>query len=311
MRKQKKRVEVTFLVYDDQFGYFGDAKNEVYLHQQPKVLNIFPVVGDPEFLVREALKRDLSKVEKIRFDPVNVCNLACVFCTTDLKVKHAQISPDSLQSILHRISQTCHRISCGCGYEPLMAKNIEEYIQTIKKVVNGEFLIKPKVNMVTNGLLLGQRNLDSFIEYLDWIHISVHSHKKENFEKIERRANFDTLVSNIKNIRKKYTDLNIHIEFVVNQENKEDVEEFTHWAFEELQVDSINLRRINVASFHPKSYLADSLIAKKSIGLSDEEWSTIYRKISESWPNKLSHAPSFSSHEQQLAKCAMTNVIEL
>ena len=93
----------------------------------------------------------------------------------------------------------------------------------------------------------------TFIEYLDWIHISVHSHKKENFEKIERRANFDTLVSNIKNIRKKYTDLNIHIEFVVNQENKEDVEEFTHWAFEELQVDSINLRRINVASFYPRS----------------------------------------------------------
>lgn len=118
-------------------------------------------------------------------------------------MKHAQISPDIIEAILRRISQTCVRISVGCVYEPLMAKNIEEYIQTIKKVVNNEFPIKPKVNMVTNGLLLGQRNLDSFMEYLDWIHISVHSHRKENFEKIERRANFDTLVSNIKNIRKK------------------------------------------------------------------------------------------------------------
>ena len=281
------------------------------MHPQPKILNIFPVVGDPEFLVREALKRDLSKVEKIRFDPVNVCNLACIFCTTDLKVKHAQISPDSLQSILHRISQTCHRISCGCGYEPLMAKNIEEYIQTIKKVVNDEFLIKPKVNMVTNGLLLGQRNLDSFIEYLDWIHISVHSHRKENFEKIEEKANFNTLVSNIKNIRKKYMDLNIHIEFVVNQENKEDVEEFPHWAFEELQVDSINLRRVAVESYHSRSYLADSVIAERSLGLSDEEWHIISRKISESWPNELSHVPSFTSHDQQLKKSAVTDVIEL
>ena len=102
----------------------------------------------------------------------------------------------------------CHRISCGCGYEPLMAKNIDEYIQTIKKVVNDEFPLKPKVNMVTNGMLLGQRNLDS-LEYLDWVHISVHSHRKENFERIEKGANFDTLVSNIKNLRKKYTDLNI------------------------------------------------------------------------------------------------------
>ena len=77
--------------------------------------------------------------------------------------------------------------------------------------------------MVTNGLLLGKRNLDSFIEYLDWIHISVHSHRKEIFEKIERRASFDTLVSNIKNIRKNYADLNIHIEFVVNQDAPDEV----------------------------------------------------------------------------------------
>jgi len=310
MRKQNKRAEVV-PVYDDQFGYLGDAKNEAYLHPQPKVLNIFPVEGDPEFLVREALKRDLSKVEKIRFDPVNICNLACIFCTTDLKVKHAQISPDSLGSILHRISQTCHRISCGCGYEPLMAKNIEEYIQTINKVVSDEFPIKPKVNMVTNGLLLGQRDLDSFVEYLDWIHISVHSHRKENFERIERGVNFDTLVASIKNIRKKYVDLHIHIVFVVNQENKEDVEEFTHWAFEELQVDSINIKRVAVASFHPRSYLADSVTAENSLGVSDEEWRAISRKISESWPNKLAHGPAFSSHDQMLTKSAMTDFIEL
>ena len=128
MRKRKKRAEVV-QVFEDQFGYLGDAKNSAYLHPQPKILNIFPVAGDPEFLVREALKRDLSKVEKIRLDPVNVCNLSCIFCTTDLKEKHSQISPDSLQPIFERVSQTCHRISCGCGYEPLMARNIEEYLQ--------------------------------------------------------------------------------------------------------------------------------------------------------------------------------------
>jgi molybdenum cofactor biosynthesis enzyme MoaA len=311
MRKQNKRVETASPVNEDQFGYLGDAKNEIYFHPQPKVLNIFPVAGDPEFLVREVLKRDLSKVEKIRFDPVNVCNLACIFCTSDLKTKHAQISPDSLQSILHRVSQTCLRIYCGCGYEPLMAKNIEEYIQTIRKVVSDEFPIKPKINMVTNGLLLGQRNLDSFIECLDWIHISVHSHRKEKFEKIEKRANFDNLVSNIKKIRKKYTNLNIHFEFVVNQVNKEDVEEYIHWAFKELQVDSINLKRIAVVSFHHKSYLADSVNAGSSLGLSDEEWHTISRKISKSWPNKLSNVPAFSSHDQMLTKSAMTDVIEL
>ena len=61
--------------------------------------------------------------------------------------------------------------------------------------------------------------------------------------------------------------------------NLEDVEEFVHWAFEELQVDSINLRRVAVEAFHPRSYLADSVIAERSLGLSDEEWHIISRKI--------------------------------
>ena len=38
---------------------------------------------------------------------------------------------------------------------------------------------------------------------LDWLHISVHSHNKENFENIEKKGNFDTFVSNIKYIKKK------------------------------------------------------------------------------------------------------------
>ncbi len=310
MRKRNKRAKVVE-VLDDQFGYLGDAKNPAYLHPQPKILNIFPVEGDPEYLVREALKRDLSKVEKIRFDPVNVCNLACIFCTTDLKVKHSQISPDSLQSILERVSQTCHRISCGCGYEPLMAKNIEVYIQIINDQISKNFTKNPKINLVTNGLLLGHRKLDSFMECLDWVHISVHSHRKENFEKIERRAKFETLVTNIKNIRKKYKNLNIHIEFVVNQENKQDAEDFPRWAFEELNVDSINLRRVAVDSYHPRSYLAESINEESKMGLSDEEWEIITRKITESWPNELSHVPAFTSPEQQLKRHAVTDVIEL
>tara|TARA_B100000686_G_scaffold251073_1_gene261398 strand:+ start:84 stop:1013 length:930 start_codon:yes stop_codon:yes gene_type:complete len=307
---KKKRVAIPSIVMEDQFGYAGDPKNETYFHPKPKVLNIFPVEGDPELLAREALKRDLSNVKKIRIDPVNTCNVACVFCTSDLTAKHAQISLDTIEAILRRTSQTCVRISVGCIYEPLMAKNIEKYIQIIQKVVSDEFPKKPKLNMVSNGLLLDKRKLD-FLNYLDWLHISVHSHKKENFEKIMRKANFDTLVSNVKNIRKKYINLNIHLEFVVNQKNKNDIEGFIHWAFNEMNADSINLKRVSTDSFDDKSYLADSINAKDVLGLSDEEWNSVSKKISKSWPSKLTSAPAYSSPDQMLKRSAMTDVIEL
>ena len=215
MTTKQKRIKQDIICNEDQFGYTADPKNKRYFHPKPKLLNIFPVEGDPELLAREVLKSNLSEVIKFRFDPVNVCNLACVFCTTDLKVRHSQISVNLFEEILKKISKTCYRISIGCHFEPLMTKNIHEYLSILKEYKEKYFEKKPTITMITNGLLLNKRNID-LIEILDWIHISVHSHNKENFEKIERKADFETLVSNIKYIREKFKNLNIHFEFVAN-----------------------------------------------------------------------------------------------
>ena len=92
MKKNKKRIEQEIICNEDQFGNWGDPENSKFFHPKPKVLNIFPVEKKPTLLTEEVLKSDLSEVIKFRFDPVNVCNLACVFCTTDLQARHAQIS---------------------------------------------------------------------------------------------------------------------------------------------------------------------------------------------------------------------------
>lgn len=306
----KIRVVPPATEFDSQFGYLGDARNPDYLHPNPSVLNIFPVEGDSEFLVRSVLTKDLSKVEKIRFDPVNVCNLACVFCTSDLKVKHAQITPDSLKIILQRISKTCRRITVGCGYEPLMAPNIELYFKAIEEV---EFLEKPVINLITNGLLLGNRKIDLFAKNLSWIHISIHSHNKENFEKIEKKANFDNLISNVKSIRNKFTDLNIHIEFVANKINMLDVEEFIPWAFTELKADSVNIKRVTTGAYHFRSYLADSISegGGDTLGLTDNEWEIITKQVQSVWPSELKLYSGFCAPEQMLTKAALTEVIEI
>ena len=246
--KNKKRIKQDIICNEDQFGHWGDPENEKFFHPKPKVLNIFPIEGKPEKLVDEVLKRDLSNVIKFRFDPINVCNLACVFCTTDLQGKHSQICIDSLKKILEKVSNTCRRISIGCSYEPLMAKNIDEYLLVAKELISKNFKNKPIITMITNGVLLEKRKLQN-LSFLDWIHISVHSHRKENFEKIERKAKFETLVAGIKDIRSRFKDLNIHIEFVANKENKNDVQGFIPWAFNELKVDSLNIRRVSTSSY--------------------------------------------------------------
>lgn len=296
---------------ENQFGYLGDVRNEKYFHPKPDVLNIFPVEDDPHLLVDKVLERDLSSVQKIRFDPTNTCNLACVFCTSDLQMRPAQIAPERFREILEKIAPTCRRISVGCGYEPLMVKNIEEYFAVIAEIVETEFLSEPTVNMVSNGVLLNRRNFQLVAPFLSWLHISIHSHRKDNFELIEKKAKYEQFVAGVKATREKFPDLNIHIEFVANALNKYDVPEFIPWAFDELGADSVNVKRVAVSSFHSRSYLADSLIAGTNIGVSDVDWAQIVAQVQEVWPAKLNITPAFSSADQMLQKSASTDVIEI
>ena len=310
MQLKNKRVEQEIICNEDQFGHWGDPENSKFFHPKPKVLNIFPVEKKPELLSEEVLKRDLSEVIKFRFDPVNTCNLACIFCTSDLQARHSQISPISFESILKRVSNSCRRVSIGCSYEPLMAKNIDEYLNITKKIISEKFTHKPVVTMITNGLLIGKRKLEN-LDFLDWIHISVHSHLKENFEKIERKAKFENLVSNIKNIRERFQNLNIHIEFVANKENMNDIEGFIPWAFSELKVDSLNIRRVSTESYAPRSFLEQSIKDNIVLGLEDNEWKDIQSRVTKSWPSDLRTTPVFNSEDQILRKQATTEVIEL
>ena len=157
---KNKRIIQKVVCNEDHFGFVGNPKDEKYFHPKPKVLNIFPVEGDSELLGREVIKRDLSEVVKFRFDPVNVCNLACIFCTSDLQAKHSQISTDAFEKILKKISSTCERISLGCHFEPLMSKNIHKYFDILKNYKEKHFIKKPIITMITNGLLLNKRNID-------------------------------------------------------------------------------------------------------------------------------------------------------
>tara|TARA_B100001564_G_scaffold257741_1_gene219598 strand:+ start:1221 stop:2147 length:927 start_codon:yes stop_codon:yes gene_type:complete len=307
---KQKRIQQKIICNEDHFGYLGDAKNPKYFHPKPKTLNIFPVEGDPNLLAREVLNSDLSEVIKFRFDPVNVCNLACVFCTTDLQVRHSQISVEYFEKILKKIYKTCHRISIGCHFEPLMTKNIHEYLNVLKKFKEEYFQQKTIITIVTNGLLLHKRNIDQF-KILDWLHISVHSHNKENFENIEKKANFDTFVSNIKHIRNKFKKLNIHFEFVANEKNKNDVEKFIPWAFDKLGIDTLNIRRVFTNSYAPRSYLDQSLKNGDIVSLKDSDWKIIENKIKKIWPDSnKSYSPGFGL-DQTLKKSPFTEVIEL
>lgn len=256
---------------------------------KPRLINIFPysVNGDPEHIAKEALKRDLSEVEKIRFDTVaNVCNSACIFCYSKMEGDLIQISPKTLEKLLKRIYLTCRRVVIGCGYEPLLASNFVEYSKVICKVIESNFVKLPVVSLTTNGLLLNKKNLEYLLPVLNWIHISVPSHRKDHYENIMTKAHFENMYAGILHVREKYPSIRIHLEMVLNKINLLDVEDYLNWAFENMGIDTINIRRVNtIMGYHPASNLAKTLANGLDISLTDVEWSNVVERTKKWKPN--------------------------
>lgn len=285
-----------------EFGQYLSPLDSIV--DSPEVLNVFPLDDDPEFLARKALEKDLSNVHKFRFDPINGCNLSCLFCSTNLKTKNRQISLTLTEKIVRKVAASCKRMTIGCAYEPLLAKNIEDYGEIFKKVIASDFQHEPVANMQTNGNLLHRRKLDAFADFLHWVHLSVHSHQKDTYETIMRNGDYGQLVRNLKMFKTSYPHLRLHLEMVVNHFNYKQVTDFIGWGFEQIQADTINLRQIvQKMDSHPNSNLAIAAGKEDKLALEDEQWSDVIKTVFKSYNAYLSSVTGYGSH--------VTSVLEL
>jgi sulfatase maturation enzyme AslB (radical SAM superfamily) len=302
VKQHKKRISAD-IISGPEFGDFANPFNP--LEDHPVVLNIFPVDTSAEYLAEEALKRDLSRVEKLRFDPVNTCNISCIFCPWQTAHKKQQIKPSTFEKIMHVIAPTCRRVIFGCAFECLMAKNIHEYGAVIAHAFDTVFKTKPLLSIATNGQLLNERDIACFIPSLSWIHITITSHRKDHYEFLQRGAKFERMTTNIKQLRKQYPSLRIHFEMIVNKYNLMDIKEYVPWAFMEMKADSINLRRVSVIISQIKSPLAMTLNSSNNIvEVSDDEWNDVVKLANELWPDNSSSTVSVQEHSR-------TSVIEI
>lgn len=264
--------------------HFGDFYKLDYINEElefpPTVLNIYPDHEEADKVVKKALSLDLSKVERLRVDFTNICNVSCVFCPSFLKDKKStEFSIELFKQLLTKISSSCNRIIIGCAYEPLVSKNLKSYFDILVQSLQNEFISKPTINITTNGLLLHKRDFQELHPYLDWITISLHSSLKETYEEIIKNSNFDKVVSNTKKFRAAYKDVTMNTEYVVNKINLENTKDFTKWVFD-LGFDIIRIRRIQMdMQGYENSNLESLKQSDIDIRLSDEQWHEIVESL--------------------------------
>lgn len=151
------------------------------------------------------------------------CNARCMMCTRQRLVDKkcleiGEMSSEILGKVfaeMDKFIEKGHRVvftPMGLG-EPLMHSGLFNLIKTIKNK-------QVKVILVTNGILLNQKNIDNILlNKVDEVSISLNCKDKKSYKTMNGVDTYDVVVSNIKNLlmsKKKLKDnkTNVFIQYL-------------------------------------------------------------------------------------------------
>lgn len=128
-------------------------------------------------------------------ETVNTCNARCIMCGIDFDKKSKKIIEDELfDKIVEELGRHRDHVEKVMLYldgEPLLDKRLPEKVAKVKQAG-----IKT-VNIATNASLLWEKTSQRLIEAgLDEIYISIDSMKKDIYEAIRLRLDFDDVLGN-------------------------------------------------------------------------------------------------------------------
>jgi len=167
-----------------------------------------------------------SKVRRLYCAVTSCCNIKCIMCDI---AKHKWELPES------RIEEI---IDLMPYLENVMWQGGEVFFyKYFEKLMDAADLNKVNQEIVTNGLLLNEKNINKLVDYNVDLGISIDGLSKEVYEYIRVGADFDKLISNIKllkkiklNNRTKKSHLRLNV--LVMKKNIEEIEFFPEFAAE-------------------------------------------------------------------------------
>jgi MoaA/NifB/PqqE/SkfB family radical SAM enzyme len=164
----------------------------------------------------------------LEVDLTNRCNHRCSFCFyaehIGIDSEKPSLEIDVLKERLVEAKKLGTRaISFTGGGEPTIHKN---YLEIIKFCKETGF----DVGTITKGSAITERNVDSLIDNLQWIRISLAGGDRESYKKVQGVDQFDLILKNIKLLAKRKTErksnLNIGVRTLVTPENITTLENF-------------------------------------------------------------------------------------
>lgn len=145
---------------------------------------------------KKILLKDLPLPKMLEIEPINVCNLRCTMCHFSF-MKNNKIEYIDTQLLEKLDSLKGIWIKIGSNFEPIMHPKFSDIIKTLSEM---DF----KIDLTTNGTLLTKKITDQIADgNLKNITVSFDSIKKQTYEKIRRRAKFESVIERLLYFREK------------------------------------------------------------------------------------------------------------
>ena len=218
-----------------------------------------------------ATAADLAEVVHLRFDAVSACNARCVFCHSDFDAPVRQLALEQLSAVLDHPMPKLNTLAIGCAFEPLIGKLFERYPEVMAR-----YRGQAQARIVTNAYLLDKRDIGPWVDFgLEYLHVSLHSHIPEVYERTMQGAvRLPRVVSNLAEARRRFPGLRLLLINVVTKANNRDLAGYCRWGFEELGADQIVLWRAEIAT---QPLPGSPAFHSPEIALSDDEWAEVLR----------------------------------
>lgn len=133
---------------------------------------------------------EVALPEVFEIEPTNTCNLRCIMCHASF-IKHNKAKSFDL-SLLQKLSSLRGKWAVvGSNFEPSMHPQFVDIVKTLSN-------IDCKIDLTTNGTLISKKVTDRLTDCnIKNVTISFDGIKKDTFEKIRRKARFESAVKRI------------------------------------------------------------------------------------------------------------------
>lgn len=220
----------------------------------------------------------------VEIGPTNRCNHHCIFCALDY-IDHSKkdIDPAIMNNTLKEMVQCGVKSVMFAGEgEPLLHKNISDFIETAKK--SGM-----DVSLSTNGVLFGVEILKKTLPFLSWVRYSLDAGTNETHRIIHRggTTDFDKIINNIKDAVRIRNEneykVTLGVQMLIIPENLGEIIPLIK-LIKDTGADNVQLKPY---SQHPLSNNRFSVdhsnidsIENEILSYNDEKFQVIYRKMS-------------------------------